>query len=114
VCLPALQEERQFPRARIGIELIAGFDVDRTNELRSIIEGLTAAYGGRARQTISARYRLARQLIARGLTSEARAELQDSVANFDPAIAPTHRLLISMKSLLESTNGGPAPDNLIA
>ena len=98
---------------RIGIDLAMKNNADHKDELISIIAGLTASLGARARSTMFARYRLARQLVASGLTAEAGVELHNLMACFDPATAHSHRLLASAKSLLRFANGGPLADDLI-
>jgi hypothetical protein len=63
--------------------------------------------------TLFARYRLSRLLLQSGHADEARAEILDTIAQFDLMTDPTHGLLRSAKALLSAIEGHPTSDTLI-
>jgi tetratricopeptide (TPR) repeat protein len=98
---------------RIGIEIAGQGNVDRATELRGIIEGLRATTGTMSRQTLRARYRLARLLFQQGKLAEARTEIADTIQQFDPATDPGDTLLRSARALLDMIDGRPSEIRLL-
>ena len=98
---------------RIGIEIAAKRNVDVEGELREVIAILSTARGTSANATLIARYRLSRILFQRGHAAEARAEIVDTIAHFDPATDPVHAPLRSAKALLDMIEGRPNTEKLI-
>jgi tetratricopeptide (TPR) repeat protein len=99
--------------ARMGIEIAANRDVRPASELRETIRILTMAAGATWMGTLFARYRLSRLLLQGGDAEQARAEILDTIAHFDPMTDPGHSLLRSAKALLSAIEGHPASDTLI-
>jgi tetratricopeptide (TPR) repeat protein len=96
----------------MGIEIAAMCDVD-PSELREVIRILTAATGPRSRWSLLARYRLSRLLLQRGDAEQARTEIVDTIAQFDPMTDPGHSLLRSATALLDAIEGHPTKSALI-
>jgi tetratricopeptide (TPR) repeat protein len=99
--------------ARMGIEIAAKRCVDAACELRKIIGLLTTSTGPGAVGTLFARYRLSRFLFQSGDADQARAEIVETIAQFDPMTDPGHSLLRSAKALLSAIEGHPTSDTLI-
>ena len=99
--------------ARIGIEIAAKRNVDHADELREIIDTLTAATGPSHERVLFAHYRLSRLLFQSGHVDEARAEIVDMIAQFDPITDPGHSLLRSAKALLDAIEGRSISETLI-
>jgi eukaryotic-like serine/threonine-protein kinase len=99
--------------AQIGIEIAAHRNVvDHIQELRGIIDTLTAARGPNHQNTLIARYRLSRHLFQHGQVYEARAEIVDTIGHFDRMTDPSHLLLSSAIRLLDATEGHPISEKL--
>ena len=98
---------------RIGIEIAGQQNIDREAELRQIIRDLAKATGTTARNTLSARYRLARLLFQQGQSAAAHAEIVGVVASFDQATDPGHDLLRSATLLRDMIEGHPVTGTLI-
>ena len=98
---------------RIGIEIAGQQNIDREAELRQIISDLAKATGTTARNTLSARYRLARLLFQQGQSAAAHTEIVGVVASFDPATTPGHDLLRSATLLRDMIEGHPVTGTLI-
>jgi tetratricopeptide (TPR) repeat protein len=99
--------------ARIGIGIAARRDADPTSELREIINILAVATGPSSIGPLSARYRLSRFLFQRGHADQAREEIVDTIARFDPMTDPAHSLLRSAKALLGAIEGHSTSETLI-
>ena len=99
--------------ARIGIEIAARRNVDRIDELRTIVAALIVIAGPHSERTLLARYRLARLVLQQGRAAEARAEIADQIAQFDPMTDPGHRLLRSVKALRDMIDEHPTEETLI-
>jgi hypothetical protein len=99
--------------ARIGIDIAARRDADLTSKLREVISVLTVATGPKSKGTLFARYRLSRLLLQRGHADQARAEIVDTIAHFDPITDPGDSLLRSARALLDAIDGHPTTEALI-
>ena len=60
-----------------------------------------------------ARYRLSRFLLQSGHADQARAEIIDTIADFDPKTDPSHTLLRSAKALHDAIEGHSISETLI-
>jgi len=98
---------------RIGIEIAEHRNVDHMAALTDMIAGLTKALGPSARQTLFARYRLARLWVGQRRMAEAAEELRAVIASFDPQTDPASRLLRSAHALLVQAEGGPPAGGLV-
>jgi tetratricopeptide (TPR) repeat protein len=105
----AIEQERfaETRSVQIGIEIAAECNVDHADELRKIIDALTATRGASHQSTLRARYRLTRLLFQRRRVDEARAEIVDTIGHFDQMTDPGHSLLRSAEGLLEAIEGCP-------
>lgn len=98
---------------RIGIEIAEIRNIDHAIELRGIISDLRSVIGEVSRNTLLARYRLARLLFQQGRSNEAHVEISDVITRFDPATAPGHILLRSAKALRDMIEGRPVTAILV-